>query len=162
MRTNKKTVFICQSALIASLYVALTFVSALLGLSWGAIQIRLSEALCVLAVFTPSAIPGLAIGCLLANLITGCAVWDVVFGAVATLIGAVGTYLLKKRPILALLPPILSNTVIIPFVLKYAYGLTEGIIYMFITVGIGEIISVGILGFILYKSLMPYKNRIFK
>ena len=162
MRTNKKTVFICQSALIASLYVALTFVSALLGLSSGAIQIRLSEALCVLAVFTPSAIPGLAIGCLLANLITGCVVWDVVFGAVATLIGAVGTDLLKKRPILALLPPILSNTVIIPFVLKYAYGLTEGIIYMFITVGIGEIISVGILGFILYKSLIPYKNRIFR
>ena len=162
MRTNKKTVFICQSALIASLYVALTFVSALLGLSSGAVQVRLSEALCVLAVFTPSAIPGLAIGCLLANLITGCVVWDVVFGAVATLIGAVGTYLLKKRPILALLPPILSNTVIIPFVLKYAYGLTEGIIYMFITVGIGEIISVGILGFILYKSLIPYKNRIFR
>ena len=162
MRTNKKTVFICQSALIASLYVALTFVSALLGLSSGAVQVRLSEALCVLAVFTPSAIPGLAIGGLLANLITGCVVWDVVFGAVATLIGAVGTYLLKKRPILALLPPILSNTVIIPFVLKYAYGLTEGIIYMFITVGIGEIISVGILGFILYKSLIPYKNRIFR
>ena len=162
MRTNKKTVFICQSALIASLYVALTFVSALLGLSSGAVQVRLSEALCVLAVFTPSAIPGLAIGCLLANLITGCVVWDVVFGAVATLIGAVGTYLLKKRPILALLPPILSNTVIIPFVLKYAYGLSEGIIYIFITVGIGEIISVGILGFILYKSLIPYKNRIFR
>ena len=162
MRTNKKTVFICQSALIASLYVALTFVSALLGLSSSAVQVRLSEVLCILAVFTPSAIPGLAIGCLLANLITGCVVWDVVFGAVATLIGAVGTYLLKKRPILALLPPILSNTVIIPFVLKYAYGLSEGIIYMFITVGIGEIISVGILGFILYKSLIPYKNRIFK
>ncbi|MBR4018021.1 MAG: QueT transporter family protein, partial [Clostridia bacterium] len=76
---------------IAALYVALTFVSAQLGLSSGVIQLRLSEALCILPIFTPAAIPGLAIGCLLANAMTGCIVLDVILGSVATLIGAVGT-----------------------------------------------------------------------
>lgn len=162
MKSSKKTVFICQSALIAALYVALTFVSALFVLSSGAIQVRLSEGLCVLAVFTPAAIPGLTVGCLLANLLTGCVIWDVIFGAIATFIGAVGTYLLRKKLILSLLPPIISNTIIVPFVLRFAYGAEDALVFMFLTVGIGEIISVGIIGLIVANALKPYKNKIFK
>ena len=159
---NKKAKYITQSALIAALYVALTFVSSLLSLSSGAIQIRLSEILCVLPLFTPAAIPGLFIGCVLANILTGCVIWDVIFGSLATLIGAVLTYYLHKRPFISLMPPILSNTIIIPFVIKFSYGTDFILPYLFLTVGVGEIISVGILGFILYKTLLPYKNKIFK
>ena len=157
---NKKTRFLTQSALIASLYVALTLVSASMGLASGAIQVRISEALTILPIFTPSAISGLFVGCLAANLVTGAALWDIVFGAIATLLGAVGTYLLRKRRFLALIPPILSNTLIIPFVLKFAYGVEEGYSFLFLTVFIGELVSCGILGTLLSKALE--KTKIFK
>ena len=86
-----------QGAMIAALYVVLTFIANLAGLASGVIQVRLSEALTILPVFTAAAVPGLAVGCVLANLLTGCAIWDVVFGSLATLIGAVGTRLLRKK-----------------------------------------------------------------
>lgn len=86
-----------QGAMIAALYVVLTFIANLAGLASGVIQVRLSEALTILPVFTAAAVPGLAVGCVLANLLTGCAIWDVVFGSLATLIGAVGTRLLHKK-----------------------------------------------------------------
>ena len=156
---NKKTRFLTQSALIASLYVALTLVSASMGLASGAIQVRISEALTIMPVFTPVAIPGLFIGCLAANLITGAALWDIVFGAIATLLGAVGTYLLRKHRVLALIPPILSNTLIIPFVLKIAYGVEEGYSFLFFTIFIGELISCGVFGTLLSKALE--KTKIF-
>lgn len=98
------------------------FISAF-NLASGAIQVRVSEALTVLPFFTPAAIPGLAIGCFLSNLITGAAVYDVVFGSLATLLGAVGTYLLRRHKFLCTLPPVIANMVIIPFVLRYGYGL---------------------------------------
>ena len=154
---NKKTRFLTQSALIASLYVALTLVSASMGLASGAIQVRISEALTIMPVFTAAAIPGLFVGCMVANLITGAAIWDIVFGAIATIIGAVGTYLLRKHRVLALIPPILSNTLIIPFVLKFAYGVGEGYSFLFLTIFIGELISCGILGTILSKALEKTK-----
>ena len=144
---------LCQGALIAAMYVALTYLAAQLGLSSGVIQLRLSEALCVMPVFTAAAIPGLALGCLLANALTGAVVLDVVLGPVATLIGAAGTYLLRRRPLPALLPPILANTVIVPWVLRYGYGFPDAIWYMMGTVGIGEVLSVGVLGSLLYLSL---------
>ena len=154
---NKKTRFLTQGALIASLYVALTFVSASMGLASGAIQVRISEALTIMPAFTPVAIPGLFIGCLVANLITGAALWDIVFGAIATLLGAIGTYLLRKNRPLALIPPILSNTLIIPFVLKIAYGVGEGYSFLFLTIFIGELISCGIFGTLLSKALEKTK-----
>ena len=156
---NKKTRFLTQSALIASLYVALTLVSASMGIASGAIQVRISEALTIMPVFTPAAIPGLFVGCMVANLITGAAIWDIVFGAIATLLGAVGTYLLRKHRVLALIPPILSNTLIIPFVLKIAYGVEEGYSFLFFTIFIGELISCGVFGAMLSKALE--KTKIF-
>lgn len=153
MKRNVSVRALTQGAVIAALYVALTFLAAQLGLASGAIQIRLSEALCVLPIFTAAAVPGLALGCLLANLLTGCVALDVVCGALATLAGAVGTYLLRSHPRLALLPPILANMIVVPWVLRYGYDLPDAIWFSSVTVGIGEVISVGILGTLLYQAL---------
>lgn len=149
---------ITKAALIAALYVVLTLIAQSMGLASGVIQVRLSEALTILPCFTPSAIPGLTLGCLLSNLITGCALWDIVFGSVATLLGAIGTYLLRNKKWLAPIPPIVANTLIVPFVLIYTYGATESLPYLMLTVGIGEIVSAGILGTLITKSLTKYKG----
>ena len=147
-----------QGAMIAALYVVLTFIANLAGLASGVIQVRLSEALTILPIFTAAAVPGLAVGCVLANLLTGCAIWDVVFGSLATLIGAVGTRLLRgQSPVLAVLPPILSNIIIVPLVLQRVYGVEDAYWYLAMTVGAGEIISCGVLGLLLYRSLKNTK-----
>ena len=146
-----------RAGMIAAIYVALTMLSALMGLSSGAIQLRLSEAMCLLPLILPEAIVGLTLGCALANFITGCAVWDIVFGSVATLIGAVGAYLLKRLPekyeFVATIPTVLANAIIVPFVLRWAYGIEDGYWFLFATVGISEVLSAGVLGTFLYKNL---------
>lgn len=165
---NKNVTMITQAAIIAALYVVLTMVANALGLANYAIQVRFSEALCVLPYFTIAAVPGLYIGCLVANLLTGAAIWDIVFGSFATLIGAMGTYFLRKHKFLMTLPPVIANAVIVPFVLRYGYQITWmyngkdfAIPYFALTVGIGEVISVCILGSMLLKVLFPYKNILF-
>jgi len=164
---NNKIVYLAQGALIAAMYVALTFAANMLSLASGAVQVRFSEALTVLPFFTPTAIPGLFIGCLLANILTGCALWDVVFGSLATLTGAVFTYLLRKwkwRNMgiwLASAPPILANTLIVPFILRYVYGLPDALPYLMMTVGAGEVISCGALGMALLLALRKYESQIF-
>ena len=104
-------------------------------------------------VFTVAAVPGLAIGCVLANLLTGCAAWDVVFGSLATLIGAVGTRLLKDKPLLAWIPPVLSNMAIIPIILIKVYAVPDAWWFLLLTIGAGEVLSCGILGLLLWRSL---------
>lgn len=159
---NKKVVFIVHAAVIAALYVVLTLVANALGLANYAIQVRFSEALTILPLFTPAAIPGLFIGCILSNFMTGCMLWDIVFGSIATLLGALGTYLLRKSSKwLAPLPPIAANTLIVPFILAYVYQFEGSIPYFMLTVGIGEIISCGILGLLLHNVLQRYKHVIF-
>ena len=159
---NKKVLRITQAAMIAAIYVVLTVFISAFNLASGAIQVRISEALTILPVFTPAAIPGLFLGCLISNLVTGCMPLDVVFGSLATLIGACGTYALRKHKWLAPLPPIVANTIIVPFVLRYVY-LAEGTIPFFmLTVGIGEGISCYLLGSILHRVLDRYKEHIFK
>lgn len=157
---KKSSKVMAHSAIIAALYVVLTYIASILGLSSGAIQIRFSEALTILPVFTSAAIPGLFIGCFISNILSGCVIWDVIFGSLATLIGAVFTYFLKNHEKYAFIPPILSNTIIVPFVLKYAYGLPAGLAYLVLTVGIGEILSCGVLGSLLLLYLKKYKNAI--
>jgi len=152
-KTRKKIIWITEGAIVAALYVVITYFVSAFNLASGAIQVRLSDALCILPVFTPAAIPGLFAGCLLANLLTGCVVWDIVFGSLATLIGAIGTYYLKKTRFLCVIPPILSNAIIVPFVLKYAYDLDDAWWFLALTVGVGELIAIGICGTILRKSL---------
>lgn len=156
----KRAKFLTTAAIIAAIYVVLTMITNMLGLASGAIQIRISECLCILPVFTPAAIPGVFLGCLISNILCGCVVWDVIFGSLATLIGAVFTYLLRNNKYLSVVPPILSNTVIIPFVLKFAYGIPGSVWYFFVTVGLGEIISCGVLGILLYNCFKKYEKHI--
>ena len=167
---NKGVVFIVQGAMIAALYVVLTFVANALGLASHTIQVRFSEALCILPFFTPAAIPGLWIGCLIANLATGAVIWDIIFGSIATLLGAIGTYLLRRHKFLCTLPPVIANMIIVPFILVYGYGIPRvylknvdvTIIFNAMTVGIGEVISVCVLGSILLNVLNKYKDTIFR
>ena len=151
MNKRNKTALLTRGAIIAAIYVVLTYITNLFGLANGAVQVRLSEALCVLPVFFPEAIGGLTLGCFIANLVTGCIPTDIIFGSVATLIGAFGTYFLRKKPVLAVLPPIFSNAIIVPFVLKYAYGIGGAWWYFALTVGLGEIISCGVFGSVIIK-----------
>ncbi len=163
-----RTLYLAQAAMIAALYIVLTYLANVFGLANHAIQVRFSEALTVLPYFTPAAIPGLTIGCLLSNILTGCALPDIVFGSLATLLGALGTYALRKWKWCAPVCPIIANTIIVPLILIYGYGLLiEGMTllqcfgFYCLTVGAGEVISCGILGMILLHILEKYKGRLF-
>ena len=146
---NSKVRFIAYSAMIAAAYVALTMISTAFGLSSGAIQVRISEALCVLPIFTLSAVPGVTVGCFIANILCGGTVYDIVFGTLATLMAAVITYFIKN-PLLSSIPTIVSNAVIVPIVLIMSgVGGVNMFPYFALTVGLGEVISCGILGTIL-------------
>ncbi len=173
---NKKVLSLVHAAVIAALYVVLTLLANALGLANYPIQVRFSEALTILPFFTPAAIPGLFAGCILANILTGCMPLDVLFGSLATLLGALGTWFLcgrrnassnvstvqsKHSELLAPLPPIIANTLIVPFVLAYVYQFEGSILYFMLTVGVGEIISCGILGLILLNVLRKYRKYIF-
>lgn len=165
---DKKVRFIVQAAMIAAIYVVLTMLVNTFSLASGAIQVRVSEALTILPYFTSAAIPGLGIGCLLANLLTGAPIYDVVFGSLATLLGACGTYLLRKHKFLCTLSPVLANVLIVPFVLRYAYGLVMefgghdwSVPFYMITIGTGEIICCCVIGTILLNALAKVRNVIF-
>ena len=152
--------YLARAAMIAAVYVVLTIVFA--PISFSEIQVRIAEALTILPLFTPAAVPGLFAGCLLGNILGGAALPDILFGSLATLIGALGTYHLRRRkPVLGTLPPIIANAVIVPFVLRYAYGVLLPIPLMMLTVGIGEVISCGVLGMLLYLALRKRASRIF-
>ena len=157
---NQKVFFTVQAAMIAAIYVVL--VTIFNYWSFGPIQFRIAEALTILPFFTPAAIPGLFVGCLLANILGGAIPADVIFGSIATLIGAFFTWKLReKSPYLAPVPPIIANILIVPFVLRYGYGVALPIPFMMCTVGIGEIISCAVLGMVLYFSLKKYAKTLF-
>ena len=165
---NSKIKYITHGAAIAAIYVVLTLVANAFGLANAAIQIRISEALTVLPYFTPVAIPGLFVGCILSNILTGCLPLDTVFGSLATLLGALGTYFISRKlkhnktaQWLAPVPPIVANTLIVPFVLAYVYKFDGSILYFMLTVGIGELISCGFLGLVLLYALNERRNEIF-
>ena len=154
--------FMTQAAMIAAIYVVLTIFISAFNLASGAIQIRISEALTILPAFTPAAIPGLFLGCLISNLITGAMLPDIIFGSLATLLGAFGSYFVRKWKWAVPVPPILSNMIIIPFILAYVYQMPGGVPYFMLTIGIGEVISCGVLGMILYGTIAKYRNVLFK
>ena len=163
MKNNQsgKVLFIAQAAMIAAIYVVLTLIGA--SFSYGEVQVRISEALTILPAFTPAAIPGVFLGCLISNILGGCILPDIIFGSLATLVGAVFTWMLRnKSKYLAPLPPIIANVLVVPFVLKYGYIVPLPIPFMRLTVGIGEVISCGVLGLILYTALNRYRGLLFK
>ena len=146
-----------EAAIIAALYAALTALAASMGLAIGPLELRFSEALCILPMLTPSAIPGLFCGCVVANIIAGGHILDIVLGSLATLLGALGTYAFRKKPVLAIFSPILSNAVIIPPILYYVYGFTDGgFLFLLITFFVGEAISAGGFGYLLWRGI---RNR---
>ena len=145
-----------QGAVIAAIYVVLTLIFA--PISFGAMQVRIAEALTILPLFTPAAIPGLFVGCLLANLISGAIVWDVVFGSLATLIGVACGWLLRKNRWLVPIPAIVANTVIVPLVLKYGYGVDLPLLLSALYIAVGEIIGCGVLGELLATALLKRKS----
>ena len=158
---NKNINFLTQAAMIAAIYVVLTYVFA--PFSFGEVQVRIAEALTILPVFTPAAIPGLFVGCLIGNILGGAILPDIIFGSLATLIGAFFTYQLRdKNKFLAPLPPIAANTIVVPFVLRYGYGVALPIPFMMLTVGVGEVLYCGVLGMVLYFALRKYKNIVFR
>ena len=161
---KKKTspaLYLTRGAIIAALYVVLTYIASLLGLSSGVIQLRISEALCILPIFLPEAVPGLYAGCLIANLVTAANPFDIIFGSLATLLGAIGARMMRKLPTklmwLATLPTVIANAVIVPPILIFAYGVPDGYPFILMTVTIGEILSAGVLGYLLYLGLKKSK-----
>lgn len=163
MKENKKSTSsvrtLTTAAIIAALYVILTGLSAMFGIASGVIQVRLSEALTVLPYFTPAAVPGVTVGCLLANLLYGAPLPDIIFGTLATLLGALGARFLRKYKYFVPLPTVLANALIIPLVLQCAYGVTDAFWFLFLTVGAGEVISAGVLGMLLLQVIK--KHRLF-
>ena len=159
MNQNNKVVFITHAAMIAAIYVVLTYIFR--PISFGEIQVRIAEALTILPYFTPAAIPGVFIGCFIGNFIGGAALWDIIFGSLASLIGCIITYKLRNNKYLAPVGPIASNSIIIPFILRFTYGVPLPIWVMMISVGIGEILSAGVLGMILLFTLSRYQTVIF-
>lgn len=159
-KVSTNVLLLVQAAMLAALYVVLTYIANAFSLANQAIQVRFSESLTILPYFTPAAIPGLFIGCLLSNILTGCAIPDIVFGSLATLIAAILTRKLRKFKWMVSLPPIIANTLIVPFILLYAYGI-KPLWLSFITVAAGEIISCGILGMLLLFSLEKYRGVLF-
>ena len=156
--SRSTTLFLAQGAIIAAMYVALTLIFA--PISFGAVQVRIAEVLTILPMFTPAAIPGLFIGCLIANGIGGGILLDVIFGSIATLLGAVFGYLLRFNRWLVPIPAIVSNTIIVPFVLKYGYGIEIPIWLMMIYIAIGEIIGCYVLGEAFASLLLKRKDLI--
>lgn len=142
---------LCTSAIIAALYAALTLLLA--PLSYGNIQLRVSEAMTLLPMVLPQAIPGLFVGCLIANLYTGM-LTDILFGSLATLIAAIGTYCLRKKPLLAAACPVVSNGIIVGLVLAFSFQLPVALTMA--QVALGEIGAVAI-GFVILVALKRAK-----
>ncbi|MBR3301391.1 MAG: QueT transporter family protein [Firmicutes bacterium] len=161
---NKKfftTRRIAHGAIIAAVYVVLCIIFQ--PISYGPIQFRIAEALTIMPLFTPAAIPGLFVGCIHANIIGQGVIMDVIFGSLATLIGAVLGYLLRRNRWLVPIPAVVANALIIPFVLRYGYGITDiPIALEMVYILAGEVVGCYILGELLATILMPHKKRLFK
>ncbi|MBE6635472.1 MAG: QueT transporter family protein [Ruminococcaceae bacterium] len=166
MKKGKKTShsvrYITRSAAIAVIYASLAYVSAPLQLFF--FQFRLSEAMCILPIFMPEAIPGLFIGCIIANYLSGAVVFDIIFGSIATLIGALGAYALRRLPDklmwMTTLPTVLANAFIVPFVIMYAYGSPESYLFLAVTVAVGEIVTASLLGSLFYYRFKDILSRL--
>ena len=159
MKNKFSVLFIAQSGLIAALYIVLTSVFA--PISFGSVQLRIAEALTILPLFTPAAVPGLFVGCLLGNILGGAILPDIIFGSLANLIGAAIGYRLRKNRWLVPIPAVISNTVIVPFVLRYGYGVNLPLPIIALTICIGEVLGCFVLGELLATLLLRYGKRIF-
>lgn len=150
---------LATAAIIAALYAALTIF--IMPASYGVMQLRVSEALTVLPVFTPAAIPGLFIGCMIANIVSPVGFVDIIFGSAATLLAAVCTFMLRKHKLLALLPPVLANAIMVGTELYYFYNVNYSLPACMFWVGLGEAVACYGLGYPL-SILLDKHPEIFK
>ena len=157
---DKTPLFLAEAAVIAAIYTVLVLIFSFS--SFGPVQFRIAEALTILPYFTPAAIPGVAIGCFLSAIITGADMLDIIFGSLATFIAAMLSYQLRRNKFLVPIPPIVANALIIPWVLKFAYGSAEAVPLMMLTVGAGEVLAAGVLGMVLLFALDKVKHIIFR
>ena len=167
---NKKAVvYITQAAVIAALYAALTYLASVFGIAYGNVQFRFSEALTVLSLFTPAAIPGLTIGCIIGNLSSPFGIWDIVFGSLATLLAALTarklrTVSFKGLPLLSIIMPVVFNALIVGAEITFLMPTDEANFAAFATaaleVGAGELAVCLAGGIPIYYALK--KTRIFK
>ena len=148
---------LARGALIAALYAAMTLLLA--PISYGEIQVRLSESLTLLPILLPEAVPALAIGCLLANVLGGCTVFDIVFGTLATLLAAVCTRCLRRRLRLASVMPVLFNGVIVGAVVHFAYAPAIPLPLCMLSVALGEAISCMLLGPIVLRAVSRIPSK---
>ena len=149
---REKTRFISHAALIAAFYTALSLAFA--PISFGPVQLRVAEALCVLPYFTPAAPVGLFVGCILANCFVSGMIWaDIVFGSLATLISAMLARRFRKHKLLVPLPAVVLNALVVPLVLKFGYGFSDALWFMAATVGIGQIGACYIIGLPAMKAI---------
>lgn len=157
---QKNMIYFTQAAMIGAIYVVLTYVFA--PISFGEIQIRIAEALTILPIFTPAAIPGLLVGCILGNIAGGALLPDIILGSLTTFIAAILSYWIgKKQPLLAPIPPIVCNMIVVPLLLRFAYGILLPLPLMMVSVGIGQAISCGGLGLSLYFLLRKHHSFLF-
>ena len=147
--TNTRT--LVRAALIAALYTVLTLL--LQPLSYGEVQIRFSEALTLLPILLPEAVPALAVGCLLANIVGGCTIFDIVFGTLATLLAALCTRRLRDRFWLAALMPVLFNGVIVGAVVHYCYAPVFPLPLSMLSVAAGEAVACLVVGPLLIRVM---------
>ncbi|MBE7039861.1 MAG: QueT transporter family protein [Ruminococcaceae bacterium] len=150
----RKTKHIVMSAVIAAIYAVMTL--SLYVISYGPIQFRLSEALTILPVFTANAIPGLTIGCIIANIMGGYGIMDVVFGGVATLLAAVCTRVFRKNSFMALFSPVFFNSLIVGPMLYFVVPESKSLLFNIFTVGAGEFVVCFAVGYPLIRLLKKY------
>ena len=162
-------IFIIQTIFIAAAYTAITVLENMFfggkvdsGITKGIIQLRLADALTVLPVFTPAAIPGLFLGCLATNKVIGCPNFDIIYGSLATLGAAILTFILRKKRFLAPIPPIVINMIVVPLMFTYCYKFDDRPFWQYaLFIGISGIISCGVLGIALMLGLDDYKKTLF-
>ena len=163
MKTTQqsKVLFMAQAAMIAAIYVVLTMLGA--SFAFGEVQIRFSEALTILPAITPAGIPGVFLGCLISNILGGAILPDIIFGSIATLIGALFTWQLRnKSKYLAPVPPIIANAAHRSVYLKYGYAVPLPIPFMMLTVASVKYFPAVCIGLVLQSALKNYSHVIFR
>lgn len=164
---KSKAKILCRGAVIAALYVVLTEISAMCGLANLSPQCRLGEALTILPLMFPEAVVGLTVGCLVANLLSGAVIYDVLFGTLATLLGALGCRCIARfwrgngivRMVVATFPNVLANTLIVPLILRYAYHLEDAFLLLAVGVAAGELLSGTLFGTVLGSALSRFLRK---
>lgn len=156
---NKTTLYIVQAAIIAALYAALALLFA--PISYGLMQVRISEALTILPLFTPAAVPGLFVGCLLANVVGGFGFYDILFGSLATLLAAYLSYKLRRHRFLVPLPPVIVNALVVGYMLTYVFKVGAPLWMSIAYVGVGQFLACYVLGIPLSFALSKVWAKMF-